>query len=112
MEDFTSAKVGDVVIATSYWVKKVSKITRVTKTCVEVDGALYRKSDGFSYHSSTYYCAISHATPIKIQAIKDKEYRDELVSKITEAVTPQKIEHMTKDKLEALAKALDIKIEQ
>lgn len=112
MEDFTNAKVGDKVIVTAYFTEKVSKISRVTKTCVEVDGSLYRKSDGFSYRSSSYYCAISHATPIKIQAIKDKEYRDELVSKITEAVTPQKIEHMTKDKLEALAKALGIKVEQ
>ena len=51
MEDFTSAKVGDMVITTSYWTEKISKITRVTKTCVEVDGGLYRKSDGFSYRS-------------------------------------------------------------
>lgn len=46
-ESLENVKVGDVVIEISRWVRKIAKVTRKTKTQIEVDGwNRYRKKDG------------------------------------------------------------------
>lgn len=78
MEDFTSAKVGDKVIFSNGWITKLTQIDRITKTCVEVDGALFRKNGGCAYTANAFGCTITHADDNKTIM----QHRNQLIKKI------------------------------
>ena len=101
MKDFTSAKVGDIVILVNSFNERLATITRITKTCVEANGFLFKKEDG-----------IEHATPQRIKEIKDKWYRSKLDEKILKELSYDTIGKLSIDQLEAIWKILGLDVKQ
>ena len=112
MKDFTSAKVGDIVILANSFNERLATITRITKTCVEVNGFLFKKEDGMAYRNSRYYFGIEHATPQRIKEIKDKWYRSKLDEKILKELSYDTIGKLSIDQLEAIWKILGLDVKQ
>lgn len=112
MEDFTSAKVGDIVILANGFNERIATITRITKTCVEANGFLFKKEDGMAYRNSRYYFGIEHATPQRIKEIKDKWYRSKLDEKILKELSYDTIGKLSIDQLEAIWKILGLDVKQ
>lgn len=83
MENLEDIKVGDKVIVSDGFRKRVDTVTRLTKNLIVVGRSRFNKSNGFEY-GGRGYCSphIVRATPEMIAEIEEERRRNDLLAKL------------------------------
>ena len=81
---FEDVKVGDTIIISSPWEKKIDKVVKVTKTTFCTETARFRRDDGRLWGTSSYYCTryAKKATEEEIQEMRIEVSRQKYYFKV------------------------------
>lgn len=83
MKELKDLQVGDIVLVSSTWDRRLSKVEKITKTQIVVDKVRYRRSNGWQCGSYGWDQGTIHVpTEKEIAKIKNEEQRKFLIHSI------------------------------
>lgn len=84
MKELKDLQVGDVVLVTSRYYRRIAKVDKVTKTQIVVDNARFRRNSGWQYGGDSWSRkSISVPTEKEISEVKEENLRKNLICVIS-----------------------------
>lgn len=84
MKELKDLQVGDVVLVTSRYYRRIAKVDKVTKTQIVVDNARFRRNSGWQYGGDSWSRKIIFVpTEKEISEVKEENLRKNLICVIS-----------------------------